>query len=1365
MKLGIFIFPSLALLACVAHGQTYTWKNTAGGSWDVASNWDTNPSVPVFGPGVVVDFSTLNITGSTKLLNLGSTGKVVGKIKFGDTAPSHQWEIVAQNGPLTLSTTAGQPEIEVKDWSSVITVNVAGSQGFTKTGSNILRLNNTTNAITGEILVSAGTLQIRDGTTNNPAVFAAASMGSRSLRIAAPGILDLFRVDASGTQNITWSLPAITLENGGVLRFRNNNAATYNHSLAANLAIIGTGGGTIQNNGGTGVQSITLGGALSGTSPLAYAVGAGTTRQLTVSSSANSFSGNWTVTHAGAGSAILRAGAAGALGTGTVTLKANAHLLSGAGGSLDSLGGVTLDGAGAVLDLANQSWQNPAASLTVTNGLVLVGGGQVSVGTLAMGGGEIRITVADEASPAVTTAGNANFGGRNLAVTLGVSPIGKVFELVRYGGTLSNPPAVVLGGNAGRLTAVVDNGSGSNDSIRLSFVGTVADLVWSGAVSNVWDDNTTANFLNGGSPDVFRAFDNVRFDDSSAVNTVSLPVSLNASLVTFDHSTVDYTLDGAGAIAGPAALAKFGSGTLTLNTANNFLGPVGINEGGIVLGHAAALGATVPKTVTVETGAFLDFNGVAPGTARGYLYRIAGDGAGGGALVNNSTTGLNENAGVLDLELLGDASVGGTGRFDIGLTGGPSGGASGGIQGNGHTLTKTGSNTIYLRGPAQQVTFVVAEGVLGVQDDQGVLGGASGNVTVNGGARLEVYQSLSVATPLRLEANASISSTGSGGGNWSGPVTLGGSASVSVPAAPLTISGAIGEAGGSFELRKEGGNLLTLAGANAHSGGTVVLGGQVTAGSDTAFGSGTVTVERDDPAGPALRINLANVTIGNDLLLNSNAGTVGRGVLSTANGNTLSVVTGNITLARAPSDGGTFSAFDGGTLRILGAIWSTNGVNPLARSGTIEIGDGQGDYTVFGHGEGTLRLLSPNALVTTARLVTAINGACTLDLNGNYQTLAGLSRQNNFASTVTNSSLTPVVLTIDAATATTFGGVIEDGAGGVEIIKSGPEPWTLGGANTYTGTTTVYQGTLRIDGDQSSATGAITVNGAQSTLAGSGSVGGEVLVANGATLAPGGQGSGLLTAAQPVTLQSGATFRATLDSRARSLSGLVRESNIVIGDGVVLEVEDVAASPAAIPVGTVLVLIDYSRNSPAVTLQGMFAGLPEGTPLVIGANGFTISYADPDRVTLTATGVEDPYLRWCTDPAFGLVSGVNDGFTQDADGDGFANGLEWILGGNPSLYAAAPLVAATRLPGGGLRLTFTREPDSLVSADLRVEFDADLAAPWNSAAIGAASSGPDANGVTVDINTTTNPHQVTVTIPATNQQAGRLFARLATELR
>jgi hypothetical protein len=76
--------------------------------------------------------------------------------------------------------------------------------------------------------------------------------------------VDLPRFDASGTQNITWSLPAITLENGGVLRFRNNNAATYNHTMAAALHV-GSGGGRIQNNGGSGVQNITLSGALSGT--------------------------------------------------------------------------------------------------------------------------------------------------------------------------------------------------------------------------------------------------------------------------------------------------------------------------------------------------------------------------------------------------------------------------------------------------------------------------------------------------------------------------------------------------------------------------------------------------------------------------------------------------------------------------------------------------------------------------------------------------------------------------------------------------------------------------------------------------------------------------------------------------------------------------------------------------------------------------------------------------------------------------------------------------------------------------------------------------------------------------------------------
>jgi len=48
--------------------------------------------------------------------------------------------------------------------------------------------------------------------------------------------------------------------------------------------------------------------------------------------------------------------------------------------------------------------------------------------------------------------------------------------------------------------------------------------------------------------------------------------------------------------------------------------------------------------------------------------------------------------------------------------------------------------------------------------------------------------------------------------------------------------------------------------------------------------------------------------------------------------------------------------------------------------------------------------------------------------------------------------------------------------------------------------------------------------------------------------------------------------------------------------------------------------------------------------------------------------------------------------------------------------------------------------------------------------IGATSSGPDANGVTVKINDSADPHLVTLVIPASNAPADRIFARLEATL-
>ncbi len=244
MKTRAFLTTFAAL--CLAHtASAATWINALAasdqnsGNWNIGANWQGG-SVPTWGADLTVDFSTLDITANRSLNVGGTTSKIVGKIIFGDTtSPNFQWDIVALNGPLTLSTTLplpspAKPVIEVVNSTSVITVTLAGTQGFEKTDGGTLRLNNQTNGITGEILVSQGVLQIRDGgvTTNPGVTFQATTMADRSIRVTGNGVLDLWRNAASTTD---WALPVMTLENGGTLRFRAaaGVTGTLNHNVVA----------------------------------------------------------------------------------------------------------------------------------------------------------------------------------------------------------------------------------------------------------------------------------------------------------------------------------------------------------------------------------------------------------------------------------------------------------------------------------------------------------------------------------------------------------------------------------------------------------------------------------------------------------------------------------------------------------------------------------------------------------------------------------------------------------------------------------------------------------------------------------------------------------------------------------------------------------------------------------------------------------------------------------------------------------------------------------------------------------------------------------------------------------------------------
>ena len=580
MKTRAFLTTFAAL--CLAHtASAATWINALAasdqnsGNWNIGANWQGG-SVPTWGADLTVDFSTLDITANRSLNVGGTTSKIVGKIIFGDTtSPNFQWDIVALNGPLTLSTTLplpspAKPVIEVVNSTSVITVTLAGTQGFEKTGGGTLRLNNQNNGITGEILVSQGVLQIRDGSSNTPIVFASGSMDQRSIRVTGTGTgtgtLDLFRIGTTGTQGITWTMPGITLENGGTLRFRNDVTATYNHAMDA-AVIVGTGGGKIVNSGttDTGTQNVTLSGALSGSGALEYLANSGTTRRLTVSKADNSYSGDWSVSHSGTGTALLRAGAANALGTGTVTLNARATLENNIANGLDSLAGVKLTASTSTLTLGATPWTNAAAILTAQNGTIHSGSGASTIGTFLLDsagtvtldadpGGSLAATSFDIRQGTLAGTGSLTGTGTLTKSTSGTATLAGTHSYT--GATTVAAGALLVTGTLGATDVTVDAGAAIGGS------GSIGGSLHFNAGSNLLFSLTDTLTVNGASVD-FDAFSiaNLTGFDNTVPNGTYTLIDGTATIVL--TNVVNFGLANAQPLDGGRS-AYFDSGSLQL---------------------------------------------------------------------------------------------------------------------------------------------------------------------------------------------------------------------------------------------------------------------------------------------------------------------------------------------------------------------------------------------------------------------------------------------------------------------------------------------------------------------------------------------------------------------------------------------------------------------------------------------------------------------------------------------------------------------------------------------------------------------------------------------------------------------------------
>src|SRR4051812_36584985 len=233
------------------------------------------------------------------------------------------------------------------------------------------------------------------------------------------------------------------------------------------------------------------------------------------------------------------------------------------------------------------------------------------------------------------------------------------------------------------------------------YVGSRNVLTWKGGSNaNAWDTSATQNFLNGATTSAFTAADEVNFNDSTTNTTVNLNGAVAPEYVRV-NSSQNYTFTGTGSLTS-GTLRKDGTGTLTLATSNSYRGLTDVRGGTLLVtgsignnslvsltggtlraGSNAALGTNSTIGTTINGGA-LDINGFNLSTEP---ITVQGAGPGGaGAIVN---TGAAQTSALTSVTLSGDATLGGTARWDI-----RGSSAALGAGGSAFNLTKVGSNQI-----------------------------------------------------------------------------------------------------------------------------------------------------------------------------------------------------------------------------------------------------------------------------------------------------------------------------------------------------------------------------------------------------------------------------------------------------------------------------------------------------------------------------------------------------------------------------------------------------------------------------------------------------------------------------------------------
>lgn len=731
-------------------------------------------------------------------------------------------------------------------------------------------------------------------------------------------------------------------------------------------------------------------------------------------------------------------------------------------------------------------------------------------------------------------------------------------------------------------------------------------------------------------------------------------VTVGQDGATFD-TLADLGLNGV--IGGSGGLVKTGGGTLTLAATNTWTGGTAIRGGTLSIADDANLG-NASGALSLDGGTLLTTAGVTSGRsitlgAGGGTFETLGDLTLGGAL--GGTGGLVK-AGGGTLVLAGNGTyTGGTtisdGTLQLG-NGGAGGAIVGDIVNDGalvfdHSGAQTFAGTISGSGAVEHhgtgTTVLGADNVYG-----GATAVRSGSLFINGD-----------------QSGATGTTSVDNGGTLGGRGTIGGDVAIAdggtlspgdVGSAPdtLSIRGNLGFGAGSNlgislgQANVVGGPLndlvkvegdLTLDGTldvSVSSGGTFDPGiyrviGYAGSLSDNGLVIGSVpSTDYYLQTAIAQQVNLVNTAGLNVNFWDGNGargdGAVqgGDGVWQNSAGNdNWTLIDGTI---NAHYDDGDFAIFaaQGGTVTVDGSLGGvTSGGMQFATDGylvegddialttdpaVIRVGDGTTDgtgmtatiaSTLTGGGGvtksdlGTLVLAGDN---TYAGGTTVSDGVLQLGEGGTRGSIVGDVTDNG-------------TLAFDRSDTFTFTGTV---SGTGALVQKGIGTTVLGGTNSYTGTTTVAAGTLRVDGDQSAATGATIVLGG-ATLGGSGTIGGDVTIADGATLSPGAS-PGTLTVNGSLMLAAHATLDYEL-GQAGTPGGALNDLTVVHGDLTLDGTLNVTATPGGTFGAGVYRLFGYDGT---LTDNGLGLGtLPSNDVFVQTSLAHQVNLVNTDGLTLS----------------------------------------------------------------------------------------------------------------------------------------------------